>query len=364
MAVIEPRWSKAFKVLSPFAKKNKKAHFKGFVREFHAFVEFWETPPPPLAHMYDDGREQATKQEELDALLMLAVQSCAKKSKMLLAEGASALAVNMGSRRHAISYVAKLHKPDLMAIFLQDKRQFKFCPITQSEMVYGHAYVLDIAIHYNSLDMVKMIIDNVDIAKCIEFEEIWTKIPTIDNGYINTHPTAIAQAVFSDKPAIVEYLVCKGYDINSRSTISIGVLSGVAISASNCIQCTNFECHPKYEVAKSTSCTLMLCDRVSNTQVATPAQVDMPVAFASCNKVMFDLMTRLGANMKLKSVDTRVCKRAVREYETAIMDERRLAFSMVLNARLGSSSIARCLDEEVTRIVLSEATPCVALEDL
>jgi hypothetical protein len=372
MAHLKPTYSKAFNVLAPFAQKKSKAALVGFIRELDSFVEFWNTSPsPPDRHMEDDRREPATYQEELDAILMFAVTSCSEKSKMIIAAGASVLAQNIWSKRSAIWYVAKLHKPDLMAIFLQNKRHFKFSYDGPSELC-GHAYVLDIAIQYNKLDMVKTIIDNVDIAECIFYDERWASTCNRDNRHIGTHPTAIVQAVTYNKPDIVEYLVFKGFDINSRSTYHGGLFHKKfdlpnhtseprAVSASECIPCTNRECYCLIESAEVDSSTKKRKPRWTiYPKPATLAQAKMPQTFASCNSVMFNLFTRLGAKMNVENPERKICQRGIHEYEESVMNPRRLAFSMMLHARLGGVSNARCLDEEVTRLILSDATPHVA----
>lgn len=385
MPVLYPIWSDAFHALSVFAKRKNEAALDGFIHEFDMFIEYWKTQPPTNEVVQTATLKipiPATREEELDELLIYSVQSCPQKSKMLLEAGASVNASTLYHKKRAILWVAKFGNASLMRQFFEDETlwEMKYMGVgslkaRNDELLeeysssYAFAAVLDAAILHNSLDMVKVITDKVNIAKCIAFDEKWAQTSDRLDGPLKQHTTAIVRAITSDKADIVEYLVDKGYKINSKATKD-------RLSVSNCVRCTNRNCYPPN---KNTSTNTSSSHRTLNDiiwdsaqfagdvwprQQVTIAQTSMPRIFASCNMVMFDLLVRLGADMKIENHNVKICPRGIHEYESAIMDERRLAFSMVLNARLGSSSIARCLDEEVTRIVLSEATPCVALEDL
>jgi hypothetical protein len=79
--------------------------------------------------------------------------------------------------------------------------------------------------------------------------------------------------------------------------------------------------------------------------------------FTSCNTDMIETLVSLGANLTLTCTRQMGCERGLREHREEIMVKRRLAYCMALHARLGAGTLANGLDEEVTRLVLRDATP-------
>ena len=386
MPVIYPIWSTAFHTLCPLAKRKQKLAMPEFIKALEDFNGFWAGQPPAC----DDEAPKigtlqtaipATHQQELDELLMCAVHVCSQKCKMLIEAGASVNASTLWSKKRAIFSVAKCRDASLMKVFIEDETLWEMrymavgtAKALQDELLeeysscYAFARILDTAIIHNSLDMIKVILAKVDIAKCIEFDDAWEQTSDNINGCIMRHTTAIVRAITSNKPDIVEFLVSKGYNINAKSTKR-------RLAASNCIRCTNPECYPPRATSSSGKKTLLskppslnaldkivwdsakFAGDVWPRKQITLAQVKMPRIFASCNPVMYELLVRLGATMQVDNIRAKICPRGVHEHESSLMDDRRLAFAMCLQERLGLSSKAKCIDEEMARLILSDATP-------
>jgi hypothetical protein len=319
MPVLYPVWSECFYNVAPFAKKKSKAAFEGFVREFEAWKYFWdnELPDDPAVETIKPTLKlaiPATYQEELDELLLIAVQSCKKKSLILLATGASANVHSRFSKKRAVLHVAEKGDTVLMQAFIDNG----------VELVTNYTPSLMTAAVANSLEMVKLLVEH-----------------GVEMGH---HDLPVA--VGSDKLEIVEYMVSKGAEVNRPAEKDLR-------TALHSIRCTNPMCSGTDRM------------RFPNTMPGNAGQFPLagnkiPLTFASCNKPMVDLLVSLGADMTLQSMRQTVCKRGFQEYKDILMDERRLAVAMALHERLGVLSLVGRLDQEVVRMILTDATPRVA----
>ena len=140
----------------------------GFVTEMPLFIDYWDldaAPVPAPGKMKSRTPTPATRQEELDELLMFATRTCSEKCRMLLAAGASVNATARVSKRSAVCDAAKYGNVALMKLFFDDETLYahkmseKCIEFHWSDFGYGFAEILDIAIQFNTLDVVKKIID-------------------------------------------------------------------------------------------------------------------------------------------------------------------------------------------------------------
>jgi hypothetical protein len=315
MPMVQMIWSAFFWRTSMFAKKSHKTSFVGFVREFELWRRHWDNQPrPEPGATLEKGTLKipvpSTRQQELDELLFLAVKTCAEKSMMLLAAGASPNARGHHSRKYAVSYVAIVRRGD--AEILQ-----KFIGLLREFISKGvDIRVTDVALKNaakHSLDMVKLLVEAGVV---------------IDGDCDRFGLNALGTAVAAGKEDIVEYLVKNGADINLKDPHQ-------KLAAVHHVRCTRADCGEK----RAYPYTLALYP-------------PPPAMFMSCNESMLKKLASLGADLNVPCVNKRACARGVEEYKALLIHERRLAVAMGLNSVFGRVSLVLTLDEELVRMVL------------
>jgi hypothetical protein len=328
MPIVGPVWSEPFKLVSPFAAKSKEPAFVGFVREFEKWKQHWDELPrldPSVIPVKGTlkNRVAATYQEEVDELLILAVQSSVEKSILVLDAGASPNAKGNHSRKRAVLWVAEKRDTALMQVFVDKGAQIEF------QASYSPSLLIAAATRTGpgSLEMVKFLVEQgVDI----------------DGPRTFAGRNALGVAVMGNNAPVIEYLVSVGADINLQGGFSLN-------AAIHNVGCTNRNCDAYLRVPYPTT------NPATNVALANT----MPVVFESCNPRIVNLLVELGADPTLRCRHQTGCVRGVKEYQQKLMDDRRLAFTMILHERLGACTMARHLDEELVRMVLTDATPRV-----
>jgi hypothetical protein len=318
MPPFAPIWSKFFVDTSEFAKKSGGDSFVCFVRELECLQRHWDLQPRPCPGVNAvKGTRQnpvpATRQQEMDELLCLAVQTCPEKSMLLLAAGASPNARGNHSRKYAVLWVTeKRRKNDLL--------QGKFTTLLQEFIDKG----LDISVTGEMLRCVA----NHTLAMVKILVEAGT---VVDGGRDRRGLNALGTAVAAGREDIVEYLVTVGKAaINLRDPYRMR-------GAVHHTRCTHTDCDPVARLAYP---------------YTLPLDPPPVAVFMSCNQSMLTKLASLGADLTIPCANQSACARGVQEHKHKLVNERRLAFAMGLQHRLGAVSQVHGIDKELVRMVL------------
>jgi hypothetical protein len=314
MPPIRPIWSEPFQATSTYARRSGTASLVNFIREFELWRRHWDCQPVPIpgvAVIKGTLRQSvpATRVEEADELLMLAVQTCTQKTMLTLDAGASPNARGSHSKKAAVQWVVERRCAALLRTFLE-----------LGVSLDTHMTLLASAVQnkHHSMEMAALLLE---------------KGMSVDSHRTKQGRNALGVAVVLGHTAMVRYLVSKGADINLQN-----LYDGRA--AVHHVVCTHVDCKR------------MLAFPFTMTPISAP-----PAVFTSCNTDMIETLVSLGANLTLTCTRQMGCERGLREHREEIMAKRRLAYCMALHARLGAGTLANGLDEEVTRLVLRDATP-------
>ncbi|KAJ1468554.1 hypothetical protein T484DRAFT_1755021 [Baffinella frigidus] len=242
---------------------------------------------------------------------MAATQKSTEKSVLLLDAGASPNAFTPHQGKRAILWVVEKRDPVLLRKFID----------MGANTIEGCVLQAAMCNKEHSLEMVTMLVE--------------AGTPIDSSRYISNY-TVLESAVLSGNTDVVRYIVAQGADVNQQNPY--------------------YRRAPIHRVV----CTHDFNDNKAQ-QAAYPYGMELtpppPAVFVSCNPRMFGTLASLGADLTIARTGQTACLHAVNEYKRALMAERRLAFAMVLHARLSAGALARGLDEEVARMVLEVGTP-------
>ncbi|KAJ1487070.1 hypothetical protein T484DRAFT_1745232 [Baffinella frigidus] len=303
-------FSPSFIETKKFTYRSGPGNLYCFAREFELWRRYWDCQPAPIPGAVKGTVKKpqpATRQEEADALLMVATQKSTEKSVLLLDSGASPNAFTPHQGKRAIIWVAEKRDPVLLRKFIDmGANTIEGC-VLQAAMCNQH----------HALEMVTMLVE--------------AGVPLDSNQYFSNY-TALEAAVRSKNTDVVRYIVAQGVDVNQQDPNTLRT----SIHHAPC------SCNTPHRVAYP---------------YGMPMDPPPPAVFVSCNPLLLGTLVSLGADLTIARMGQTACLKSVNEYKGKLMAERRLAFAMVLHARLGERAMVKTLDEEVVRMVLEVGTP-------
>ncbi|KAJ1466602.1 hypothetical protein T484DRAFT_1861238 [Baffinella frigidus] len=307
-------FSKCFEDTKKFTVRTGSDTTFCFVREFELWRRYWDCQPAPNPGAVKGTVKKpqpATRQEEADALLMLATQKSTEKSMLILDAGASPNAYTPHMSKRAVVWVVEKRCPVLLRRFIDMGANTDQGYLLQGAMRNER----------HSLEMVTMLVE--------------AGVP-LNSSHDQSNYTDLEVAVLSGNTHVVRYIVGLGADVNQQNPRNHR-------TPMHHVFCTHGLRNNKWE------------------RVAYPYGMELtpppPAVFVECNPRMFGTLASLGADLTIARVGQTACLQSVNDYKRAVMAERRLAFAMVLQDRLGARAPARGLDEEVVRMVLEFGTP-------
>ena len=340
MPIVATLYSDGYKELCELAINKKHISPVAFEQKLVAFLAAWDALPAHDATNTDTlkNKVQASRQQEINELLVYVAQCksySVEKSKLLFKAGASPDSVGYLSRKPAFIWAAERFDEGLVELFISHKVTIGLC--------WHHSGdALTIAAR-RSIKMVQMLL------------EAGARIESSED---DCERNALASAVNYNQPHIVEYLVSKGANINHQANVR-------SCAPIHFIACTHEGCKPH---------------RTNNCHSKAP-RIPEPGEFINCNVDMITLLARLGADLSLKCMarseeagilnivhrpiqfcdDTRNTLCAMVQ---PLVVQRRLAFTMLLQKRLGDNVKVGALDAELVRMVVDNAESSCCLEDI